>query len=129
MHVSFEYCYSEDVGRPLAFLTSLEETMQRKPSKPGLFHLVPIGDSFLLRPVHAERRGKGTHHKSWQGTHHGKRPLTKKPAPPEAHAGCRLTGTLYDIEKNETSFLYDCDHPDSTGRTSYVEIRPGNGTR
>lgn len=49
------------------------------------------------------------------------------PVPSAAKQGCHLTTELYDHQKNQTTFMYECNHAiDAAGHTSYTETKPGN---
>jgi hypothetical protein len=54
------------------------------------------------------------------------RPKTMIPAPSPARAGCHLSGEVYDIQKNQTTFSYDCDSRQPDGHFGYTEHKPGN---
>jgi hypothetical protein len=54
------------------------------------------------------------------------RPKTMIPAPSPARTGCRLSGEVYDTQKNQTTFSYDCDSRQPDGTFGYREHKPGN---
>ncbi|HSU68321.1 MAG TPA: hypothetical protein VLJ39_15690 [Tepidisphaeraceae bacterium] len=55
------------------------------------------------------------------------RPKTMIPAPSPARSGCHLSAEVYDTQKNQTTFSYDCATAQGpNGVRGYTEIKPGN---
>jgi hypothetical protein len=49
------------------------------------------------------------------------------PTPDAAATGCHLSATVYDSQKDRTTFSYDCDHAvDAAGHRSYTVTKRGN---
>ena len=48
-----------------------------------------------------------------------------RPTPSAAPAGCTLTAIVYDSEKNQTTFSYDCPTP-AQPHNRLTETKPGN---